>query len=99
MARTDKDVATKLNEIYFLGFGGKIEQRFVIDWSDVQILYQTPVEIESTFPTLRKEAENLYLLLSTYTFGYKTYVAVVLLSTVKRWRRVPRKVMREIQFN
>jgi hypothetical protein len=94
MARSDDEVVKKLRELYAEPFGGKKGQRFLIAWGDLRSLYGFRKLFESRFARLAELAADSGLYLWDLGEGENGHlVAVIKISTVDRWRRVPKKII------
>lgn len=96
MARSDDEVVDELRAIHNEQFAGKERQRFLISWSDIRSLYGFMSLHESRFARLVEAAaeQGLYIFdLGELDSG--RMIAVLKSSTVNRWRRVPRGVIRD----
>ena len=96
MARTDEEVIAELRVLYRENFGGKESQRFLISWGGLRDIYGFQKLFESRFGTLAElgASRGLYLWnLGEGAAGH--FVAVIKISTVDRWRKVPRRVIAE----
>lgn len=94
MARSDDEVIQELLELYGEAFGGKEGARFLIAWGDLRSLYGFRKLFESRFGRLAELAADSGLYLWDLGEGENGHlVAVVKISTIDRWRKVPKKII------
>lgn len=94
MAKTDDEVVDDLRAIYREEFGGKLNQRFLISWSDLRAIYGFQKLFESRVASLAEVAagRGLYVMdLGQGDAGH--HIAIVKIATLDRWRKVPRRVV------
>lgn len=96
MTRSDREVVDQLLELYDESYSGKEGQRFLISREDLRSLYGFRRLFDSRVVRLIEEAAVSGLFLWDLGQGEKGYlIAVIKISTVERWRKVPRKVIEE----
>lgn len=99
MARTDRQVVEVLSKLYAENFGGKNGGRLIIRWGDLRGIYGFSRLFESRFLQLVQCASNRFYLWDLGEAEPGHLVAVIKISTVDRWRRVPEKIAKEYRLS
>lgn len=99
MARSDEEMVDTLLELYEAEFAGKSGQRYLIEWRDLRSLYGLEKLFFSRFERLREAAAGRGLYLWDLGEGEGgRMVTIIKIATVDRWRRVPKKIIREYEL-
>ncbi len=94
MIRTNKEVIEILIKIYKAEFGGKLDQRFNLSWSDLRTIRGGARLEYGVYCALWAEGvrRGVYIIELDDNSGERM-LAVVRTQTVDRWRRVPKKII------
>lgn len=96
MARSDDEVVEVLLTLYETEFGGKENARFLIGWSHLRAIYGVGKLFQFRFDSLVEAAMRRRLYVLDLGEGDNDRLACVLrMSTVDRWRKVPKRLIED----